>query len=62
MAAKAAVHEERNHPGVDRLSQSSPHSMAGLDPAIQSHTLEHLRMLPWMAASEGGHGVLDEAD
>jgi hypothetical protein len=36
--------------------------MAGLDPAIQSHTLEYLRMLPWMAASEGGHGVVDETD
>jgi len=36
--------------------------MAGLDPATQSHTLEHLRTLPWMAASEGGHGVVDEAD
>jgi hypothetical protein len=33
--------------------------MAGLDPAIQSHALEHRRMLPWMAASEGGHGVVD---
>jgi hypothetical protein len=32
--------------------------MAGLDPAIQSHTLGHRRMLPWMAASEGGHGVV----
>jgi hypothetical protein len=36
--------------------------MAGLDPAIQGHALEHLRMLRWMAASEGGHGVVDEAD
>jgi hypothetical protein len=34
------------------VSQSSPHSMAGLDPAIQSHTLEHRRMLPWMAATD----------
>jgi hypothetical protein len=36
--------------------------MAGIDQAIQSHALEHRRMLPWMAASEGGHGVVDEAD
>jgi hypothetical protein len=36
--------------------------MAGLDPAIQSHALEHRRMLSWMAASAGGHGVVDEAD
>jgi hypothetical protein len=65
MAAKAVIHEGRNHTPVRTLmpvSQSSPHSMAGLDPAIQSHTLEHLRMLPWMAASEGDHGVVDEAD
>jgi hypothetical protein len=34
-------------------------SMAGLDPAIQSHTLEPLWALPWMAASEGGHGVVE---
>ena len=39
-----------------------PHSMAGFDPAIQGHALEHLRMLPWMAASEGGHGVVDGTD
>jgi len=32
-----------------------PHSMAGLDPAIQSHTLGHRCTLSWMAASEGGH-------
>jgi len=41
--------------GVEGASQSSPHSMAGLDPAIQSHTLQRLRTLHWMAASEGGH-------
>jgi hypothetical protein len=35
--------------------------MAGLDPAIQSPTFKHLRLLPWMAASEGGHGVVDGA-
>jgi hypothetical protein len=33
--------------------------MAGLDPAIQSHALEHRRMLPWMAASEGVRGEVD---
>ena len=36
--------------------------MAGLDPAIQSHTLGHGCTLHSMAASEGGHGVVDEAD
>jgi len=35
--------------------------MAGLDPAIQGPTFERLFMLHWMAASEGGHGVVDEA-
>jgi hypothetical protein len=30
--------------------------MAGLDPAIQDDC-QGLCMLPWMAASEGGHGV-----
>jgi len=34
--------------------------MAGPDPAMQDHAIEHLCMLPWMAASEGGHGVMDE--
>jgi hypothetical protein len=31
--------------------------MAGLDPAIQGRT-KGLAVLPWMAASEGGHDVL----
>jgi hypothetical protein len=30
--------------------------MAGLDPAIQSHA-GNLIVLPWMAASAGGHDV-----
>ena len=30
--------------------------MAGLDPAIQSYA-KGLVVLPWMAASEGGHDV-----
>jgi len=30
--------------------------MAGLDPAIQRHP-ENFIVLPWMAASEGGHDV-----
>jgi hypothetical protein len=30
--------------------------MAGLDPAIQSHT-KSFAVSPWMAASEGGHDV-----
>jgi len=32
------------------------HSMAGLDPAIQRHSANFI-VLPWMAASEGGHDV-----
>jgi len=31
--------------------------MAGLDPAIQEAGLKALPLWPWMAASEGGHGV-----
>jgi len=31
--------------------------MAGLDPAIQSRLPRRSVLLPWMAASEGGHDV-----
>jgi len=39
-----------------RFSVCSMHSMAGLDPAIQRHSANFI-VLPWMAASEGGHDV-----
>jgi len=54
------AHRNIRHPGLRRDDVEGGicliHVMAGLDPAIQRHP-ENFIVLPWMAASEGGHDV-----